>query len=323
MPADAPKLKPVLIDSGGNAITSLDAWQRKRKQIRKRWLDFLGPVRVGRNEPPAIELLEEDRPQGVVRRLVRYETEPGVSAEAYLLFPENLSSKAPGVVAFHSTVQHSILQPAGIKGRPEKFFGLKLARRGYVAFCPRNHLWPDNNHMDTVQPVDEHRRRHPSATGMAKMLFDAITAVDILAAQPFVDTTRLGAVGHSLGGKETLYLAAFDDRIKATVSSEGGIGSTFSNWDSPWYLGKKIGGDAFPHEHHELLAMVAPRAFLLLGGDSADGDRGWPFIEAVMPAYRLYPDGSPPRLGLFNHKQGHAVPPQAERRLYEWIEAYC
>ena len=48
---------------------------------------------------------------------------------------------------------------------------------------------------------------------------------------------RMGAVGHSLGAKETLYLAAFDERVKATVSSEGGIGTKFSNWDAAWYLG--------------------------------------------------------------------------------------
>ena len=29
-----------------------------------------------------------------------------------------------------------------------------------------------------------------------------------------------------------------------------------------------------------------------------------------------------PRLGLFNHKQGHAVPPEAEQRIYEWFEKY-
>jgi hypothetical protein len=60
---------------------------------------------------------------------------------------------------------------------------------------------------------------------------------------------------------------------------------------------------------------------LLLGGDSADGDRSWPFIDAALPVYRLY--GGRPRLGLFNHKQGHSVPPEAEQRVYAWFEAYC
>ncbi|MEA1949843.1 MAG: dienelactone hydrolase family protein [Planctomycetota bacterium] len=321
VPPGAPKLSPLLTDAQGRKISDLAAWRKNRDEIKNRWLDFLGPLARKRIAPPRLEVVEEDRTQGVIRRRVRYQIEPGVMTEAYLLMPERLSAKAPGVAVFHTTTKPSILQPAGVKGLPEKAFGLKLARRGYVTFCPRNYLWPDNLHEDTKKTVEEHRRRHPQSTGMAKMLYDARVAVDILAALPQVDATRLGAVGHSLGAKEVLYLAAFDERIKATVSSEGGIGSSFSNWDAPWYLGRKIGDKSFPHEHHELLSLIAPRAFLLIGGDSADGDRGWPFIEAALKVYRLY--GKRSLLGLFNHKQGHSVPPSAERHLYEWIDVYC
>ncbi len=155
------------------------------------------------------------------------------------------------------------------------------------------------------------------------MLYDGIVALNILADLPEVDPARLGTVGHSLGGKETLYLPAFDDRIRATVSSEGGIGTRFSNWDAPWYLGPDIRRDDFTHEHHELVALIAPRPFLLLAGgrgNAADGDRSWPFLEAALPVYRLY--GGKARLGLFNHHKAHSVPPEAERRMYEWLDAY-
>jgi pimeloyl-ACP methyl ester carboxylesterase len=152
------------------------------------------------------------------------------------------------------------------------------------------------------------------------MLWDAPRGVDLLESLEEVDRKRLGAVGHSLGGKEALYLAAFDERIKATVSSEGGVGLRFSNWHDPWYVGDAIKRPDFAREHHELVAMIAPRPFLLLGGDSADGDRSWPFIAAALPVYCLY--GEPRRVGLFNHKKGHSVPPEAEKRLYEWLSTY-
>jgi pimeloyl-ACP methyl ester carboxylesterase len=152
------------------------------------------------------------------------------------------------------------------------------------------------------------------------MLYDALVAVDILAAMPEVDVKRIGAVGHSLGAKEVLYVAAFDERVKVIVSSEGGVGTRFSNWDAPWYLGPTIKEPSFIHEHHELLALVAPRPFLLIGGESADGDRGWPFIERAWAAYKLY--GEPCAVGQYNHRQGHAVPPQALARIDEWLETY-
>ena len=66
--------------------------------------------------------------------------------------------------------------------------------------------------------------------------------------------------------------------------------------------------------------LVAPRALLLVGGDSADGDRSWPFVAAALPVYRLY--GGRPRVGLLNHGRGHTVPMVAEQRLDEWFETY-
>ncbi|MBN2474837.1 MAG: dienelactone hydrolase family protein [Pirellulales bacterium] len=325
-PADAPRLGDLLIDDDGRKITTLDGWKRRRDTIRRRWHQFLGPLPRTRQGPPPWEVIAEDRPAvqeggGVVRQLIRYEVEPGLPVEAYLLKPSEPRPRCPGVVVLHSTVRQTIRQPAGVEGSPEKAFGLKMARRGYAAICPRCFLWSD----DLSIPYDEHvkrfRARHPRSKGMAKMLHDATVAVDILAALPEVDPQRLGAVGHSLGAKEVLYLAAFDERVRVAVSSEGGIGTRFSNWDAPWYLGKDVLREGFTREHHELLALVAPRPFLLLGGDSADGARSWPFVEAVLPVYRLY--GGTPRVGLFNHRQGHSVPPEAARRIDQWFDTYC
>ncbi len=326
LPPGVPKLRPVLADAQGRPIESLAAWQSRRAEIRREWLDFLGTVKVERESPPPLKVLAEDRIEGVVRQLVRYDAEPGISAEAYLLKPAKPDGRAPGVVVLHSTDNATIRQGAGLGGPPEKAFGVLLARRGCVAICPRCFLWPNDLEPDAdrklsyADRVKRFQSRHPGCKGMAKMLFDARTALDLLAAMPEVDPKRLGTVGHSLGGKEVLYLAAFDERVKAAVSSEGGIGTRYSNWDAPWYLSDAIRRPDFAREHHELLALVAPRAFLLLGGDSADGDRSWPFIEAALPVYKLY--GGPARLGLFNHKQGHSVPPEAERRVEAWFGAY-
>jgi len=141
-----------------------------------------------------------------------------------------------------------------------------------------------------------------------------------LSSLPEVDSQRLGTVGHSLGAKEALYLAALDERVGVAASHEGGVGIRFSNWDAPWYLGRQVRRDSFCRDHHELLGLVAPRAFLLFGGDGFDGVQSWPFVEAAMPVYNLYE--TPARLGLYNHHQGHKFTLEAEQRIYEWFEAY-
>jgi hypothetical protein len=218
----------------------------------------------------------------------------------------------------HSTVDYTIRQPAGLEGPPNVHLGWHLARCGYVAICPRCFLWQDGGKARLADAVEGLGRRHPGVKGMARMLFDATRAVDLLASLAEVDPARIGAIGHSLGAKEVLYLSAFDPRIRASVSSEGGIGLTYSNWNAPWYLGEAIDRPDFPLHHGQVLALSAPRAFLLIGGESADGDQSWPYIEAALPVWAL--TGAPQAVGLFNHRQGHAFPEMALERSLQWLD---
>ena len=152
------------------------------------------------------------------------------------------------------------------------------------------------------------------------MTFDAIRAADFLESLPNVDKRRIGCIGHSLGGKVALYAAAFDERYRAAVSSEGGIGLKFSNWEAPWYFGPEIREPGFALENHEVLSLIAPRAFLLLAGDSADGDKSWAFIEAALPVYKLL--GASENFGWFNHHQGHRYSPEARQVAEAFLDEH-
>ena len=317
----SPSLTPLLVDADRHVIGTLKGWRKRRLELVRAWRQLLGTYEIKRKHRPHVDMIEDDLVDGIIRQRVRYEVEPGGGTEAYVLRPLQGRSRLPGVIVFHSTVPESIRQPAGLADVPEKHFGLALAKRGFVAFCPRNFLWAENTRMSAEDETRRFHLRHPRASGMAKMLHDGQVALDILAARRDVDARRIGCIGHSLGAKEALYLAAFDPRVTAVVSSEGGIGTTMSNWDAEWYLGDIVKRGEFTGEHHELLALAAPRPFLLVGGDSADGAASWPWIEAALSVYRLY--GSPPRLGLLDHKGGHAVPPDVMPRLLEWIETYA
>ena len=319
-PADVEQPPPLLFGDTHRPIADRAGWEHRRRELMERWRSFLGVIPPN-PQPPKAVTVREDRLGQVVRRLVRYESEPGEVVEAYLLEPaEAKAERGPGVVVLHSTVDHTIRQPAGLEGPPEMHVGLRLAEQGYTCVCPRCFLWPEGRAGRYQEAVARHARRHPGVTGMAKMLFDARRAVDLLATLPGVDPTRLGAFGHSLGAKEALYLAAFDDRIRAAVSSEGGIGLTYTNWDAPWYLGEAIRRPGFPLDHAQVLALVAPRAFLLIGGDSADGEKSRPFIDAARPVWALY--GKADALDLLNHRRGHAFPAEAQRKAYTWFDRF-
>ncbi len=320
-PAAAPAtvLPPLLAD----APLDRALWEARRAELRQAWLDWLGPM----PERPANtqwHVLRTDELPGVTRQLVEYEGEPGQKVQAYLLRPKAPSKTKlrPGIVALHPTTTRTIEPIAGVEGNADQQTGLTLARRGFVVLCPRCFLWQDADDYNAA--VAQFRQRHPDTLGMHKMLYDAQRAVDLLAAQPDVDPQRLGAYGHSLGAKEALYLAAFDERIRAAVASEGGIEYSSTNWDAPWYLGPEVKQADWPRQHHELVALIAPRAFLVMGGETgpgaADGDRSWPYLEAALPVYRLY--GETARVGLLNHHEGHRLSPASLDKLAAWLETY-
>ncbi len=317
IPADTAQLSPLLRNEAGDRIKTKSAWNKQRERIRRDWSAFLGELPAERAPLKSETLQTEDLP-GFTRQHVRYQIENGVFTDGYLLSPKPSRRKRPAIVVFHPTTPIQALGVAGLdpEYEPEKWQGVQLVTRGYVVLCPRNYIFNEGeNWAGNAQRV---LRAHTNWTGMTRMVWDAMRAVDFLQSLPSVDRKRIGCLGHSLGGKQALYAAAFDERIKAVVSSEGGIGLKFSNWDAIWYFGPGIRQSRFHLENHQVLALVAPRAFLLLAGDSADGDRSWSFIGAVRPVYQLL--GAPENLGWLNHHLGHRYPPEARATAEEFLD---
>ena len=99
-----------------------------------------------------------------------------------------------------------------------------------------------------------------------------------------IDLKHIGITGCSFAGKMALFAGAFDERIALTIAQEPGGGGAAA-WRVSETLGKveKLGATNFswfmksmaqfsgknvsklPMDHHELMAMVAPRALLVLG----------------------------------------------------------
>ena len=276
-------------------------WAKQREMIQKQWRDYLGEFPKERAALKTQVLATEEQ-ENFTRQYVKYQVEDGVFTDGYLLTPKNAKGKLPAVVVFHATVDSQAKQPAGLDAsKPELMIGVQLVKRGYIVLCPRCYIFDEGaGYADHVKSM---QAKHASWRGMTRMTFDGVRAADFLTSLPNVDKNRLGCIGHSLGAKEALYAAAFDERYKVAVFSEGGIGLRFSNWDAIWYLGADINKPDFNLEHHQLLALIAPRAFLLLAGESADSDKSWPFIESVLPVYNSL--SAPGNIGWFNHRQGH------------------
>lgn len=112
-----------------------------------------------------------------------------------------------------------------------------------------------------------------------------IDGLEIVKDQIKADLGHIAVTGCSYAGKMALYAGAFDERIALTIAQESGggginswrvsseIGSDvegISNTNYDWFLSSFKSNfqsqiDKLPYDHHELIAMIAPRAFLAFG----------------------------------------------------------
>jgi hypothetical protein len=101
-----------------------------------------------------------------------------------------------------------------------------------------------------------------------------------------VDVSKIGIQGCSYAGKMALFGGALDERVTLTVVQESGGGGInawrtskaftartgtniekIDNTNYSWFLSsmKNLNPDQLPHDHHQLIALIAPRPVIILG----------------------------------------------------------
>ena len=262
-PADGP-------DGGADG---LGAW---RERCRRR----LDPLLAPWPEPVPLDLeVIESVDCGTYRReRIVFDTEAAMSVPAFLLVPFDRTAAGSAVLAVHGHgpgksevcgLDDAQSRAAIVEHNGD--YAHQLARRGHVVLAPdlrcfgeRADWSPPEKYLCDLNLV------HATADGVSPLtqnLWDLARAVDVLAAHPLVDPERIGMVGLSYGGTCTLFLAACDERIRASV-----VSGYFSSWKAahrvPWNL---CGSQVLPGmlgeiEHVDLGALVAPRALLVESG---------------------------------------------------------
>lgn len=94
---------------------------------------------------------------------------------------------------------------------------------------------------------------------------DNMRGVDLLCSLPYVDKENIGVTGASGGGNQTMYVAAFDDRLKAAVSCVS-VGTYRC-----LIMGHNCPCETIPNafnicEEGGLISCIAPRAYMMLNG---------------------------------------------------------
>ncbi|MCB9766833.1 MAG: dienelactone hydrolase family protein [Candidatus Omnitrophica bacterium] len=200
--------------------SSQEEWETHSDQVKQLILRDIGSV-----DPPItpaeVKEISREAKEGYEQVRLEYEIDGGVTVAAYLLVPDNLEGEHPGIIAFHQTTEEGKNEPAGLAGRESLHFGTELVRRGYVVLIPDSITAGERIDPPGAFHTAAHYRRHSNTSAMGKMIQDGRVAISVLQSFDFVDGDRIGTIGHSLGAEESLFVAAFDDRVKAAVASCG------------------------------------------------------------------------------------------------------
>ena len=308
-------------------ITNEIGWRQRREHILASFQAVAGILPPADAMPP-LDLRVIDSIETELYRRLKV-TFVGISVEervpAYLFIPKSLSpgERRPAILALHQTTSVGKAEPAGVGGDLNLQYGLELAARGYVVLCPD---YPSFGEY----PFDFAKSRFPSGT--LQGMVNHRRAVDLLASLPEVDAARVGVIGHSLGGHNAIFIAAFDERLKVAVSSCGWTpahdyyGGKLAGWASDVYMPRvrseyRLDPDQLPFDLPELIAAIAPRGFYScspLRDENFDHRGVIKGIAAVRPVYQLL--GVESRLVLDSPDEEHRFPVESRRAAYRFID---
>jgi dienelactone hydrolase len=253
-------------------LRSVDTFEKSTASYR----DFFTDTVIGRFDTPYLpqnprSRLYTDQPKYRGYEVV-LDVFPDVFAYGILLLPKDLKEgeRRPVVVCQH-----------GLEGRPQDVadpgknvpaygqYACKLAERGFVVFAPQN----------PYIGQDKFRTLQRKANLLGKHLFSIIipqhkVITDWLAAQPFVDPSRIAFYGLSYGGKTAMRVPAAIPRYCLSICS-----ADFNEWiwknaaiDTPYSYVTTGEYEIFEwnlantFNYAEMAALIAPRPFMVERG---------------------------------------------------------
>jgi dienelactone hydrolase len=313
-------------DGTDHRVTRPAEWRKRRAHILANMQLVMGPLPdAARKVPLDVRVTEVLRTARYVRKKLTYAAEKGDRVPAYLLLPVGRRGRLPAVLCLHSTIAVGKGEVVGVDNVRNRQYGRELAERGYVVLCPDYPSFGDYRYDF---------KKSPHASGSMKAIWNNMRAIDLLQSLPEVDGERIGCIGHSLGGHNTRFTAAFDERIKAAVSSCGFTsfpkyyGGNLKGWTSDRYMPRiasvyQLKPARVPFDFSEVVAAIAPRAFFTsspLHDDNFDVSGVRDVLAAARPVYELL--GAGEELSAYHPDCPHDFPPAAREKAYAWLDRW-
>ena len=251
-------------------IKTPEDWAKRRAATLRAMQDVMGPL-PDRSHLPQLDIhtREPVAREGYRRETISFANLFDERVTAYLYIPTGIAKgeKRPAVLALQPTgAAGKDITDGGVAGKASRGYAAELASRGYVVIAPDYPSFGEQKDYDFAHSK--------YASGTMKAISDNMRCVDLLQSRDDVDPKHIAAIGHSLGGHNALFTAAFDERIGAVVTSCGWTpfhhyygGKKLVNWAQDRYMPRvrdvyESNHDKMPFDLAEVIGAIDPRAVL-------------------------------------------------------------
>jgi len=313
------QLPDPLLTLGGKQVTTTAAWQTERRPevlelFRKH---IYGRAPVGRPAGLKFEVIDsaDDAMGGKATRTQVKITWRGPGGEGglrlVLFVPHGAKKPAPCFLLICNRPAAENIDPTREVKSP--FWPAEeIVARGYAAAAFFNgDVAPDKHDgfKSGVFAIYDTAPRPADAWGtIAAWAWGASRALDYLETNPSIDGRRVAVVGHSRGGKTSLWAGAEDERFAMVVSNDSGctgaalargktgerirdINRVFPHWFNENYKSFADREGELPLDQHMLAALIAPRLlYIASASEDSWADPKNEFLTGVhaSPVYRLF-----------------------------------
>ena len=309
-----------LTTNAGNKVTTPAKWQKTRRlEILEMFRTHVyGRTPIGRPDNLRFEVKEINKKamggKATLKRINIHFSGPGGKGviKLVLFIPNNAPKPVPGFLLICHRAPNNI-DPTR-KKKSSFWPAERIVERGYVAAAfHSSDLDPDkfDGFKDGVHGIfdPKNSKRSPDAWGtIAAWAWGASRVMDYFENDMDINEKHIGVVGHSRGGKASLWCGAEDERFALTISNDSGcsgaalsrnkkgervkkINTSFPHWFCANYKKFNDKEEKLPIDQHELIALMAPR-LVYVASASLDkwSDPAGEFLSCVNagPVYQLY-----------------------------------
>jgi dienelactone hydrolase len=321
----------------GRPVKTAKDWKERRKEILGRWNKMMGEW------PPLLtnqkmKFLDSVRKDGFTQFRIRFKWTPNEETEGYLLVPDGKGKKPAVITVFYEPETAAGLGTSE-RTKNKADFAYQLVKRGFVTLSIGTTEATEAKTYSLYYPGIEHAQVQP----LSMLGYAAANAWHVLSKVQAVDSSKIGIMGFSFGGKWAMFASCLFEKFACAVWDDGGIvfdetREAVNYWE-PWYLGyypkpwrtrgmitkENPAYGLYPklvkegYNLHELHALMAPRPFLVSGG-SEDTKERWLPLNHSLAVNRLL--GYTDRVAMTNVRGEHLPTPLSNEGAYLFFDYF-